>query len=957
MIKAPKKLIEVSLPLDNINEGAAYEKLPGIGAHPRGLHHWWARRPFAAARAIIFAQLVNDPGGERGWGKERGQTKVTAQQERESLFEIVRGLADWKRSNDIELLELASNKIQESWSETCKVNGLEAENMPSFYDPFCGGGAIPFEAQRLGLEVYASDINPIPVTINSLMLKIPYLFRNKSAIAWNHSNSLYQQDNRSVSALGLADDFRYYAGKVLLGVKGSISKHYKGVKITEDVVRQRPDLKSYVGETLKVISWLWANTIPSPNPAVKSKVPLVRSFKLCTKARKIKWLKPKIEVDGGFSFSVSSDKFDLPQDGTISRSGGVCLLSNTPVPFSYIREASKSGNLDQILVCLVLEGRRERVYITPWEAGLDTSPPDVNVHCNKLKIPPSALGFRIQNYGFEFYSDMFTPRQQLAISSFIYEIDKIKEIIRRDAIACGFDDEDIPLDLGGCGARAYSEAICSYLLLSVGRCIDYNNKFTGWNPSNEKIMHLFGGNKISMVWDFGEANIIENVVGGFPACVDYQSKCLETIHCKSMGHVTQNDAVSQGIGKGKVISTDPPYYDNIGYACLSDVFYSWLREPFRNIFPSFFSTIEVPKQEELVAEPFRHEGEDGASHFFMTKMIAALTNLRQQMSDYFPLTLYYAFKQSETNNFETASKGWSTFLEAIIQAGLTISGTWPLRSEQTTRLRSFGSNALASSILIVCRKRDLETNSITRRQFLKELKDELPEALNAMIGGKDGASPIAPVDLAQAAIGPGMAIFSRYHNIFEADGERMSVDSALVQINKVIDEFFNEAEGDMDSATRFCIEWFMQFGFKQSDFGLANTLAQAKGTSVDWLASAGVVDSGGGMVRLLKPEDYPSKWDPQKDSRTPVWEALHQLIRALRSGGEAEAGLLLQKMADRTESIRQLAYRLYTLCERKGWAEEARAYNELIASWHGTIEAAEQAHSKSQHPRQLTLDM
>jgi len=957
MIKAPKKLIEVALPLDDINAGAEYEKLPGIGPHPRGIHHWWARRPFAAARAILFAQLVNDPGGERGWGKQTGQTIEDAQNEREKLFNIVRGLADWKRSNDKNILQQASKIIFDSWKETCAANGLQGGDLPAFYDPFCGGGAIPFEAQRLGLESHASDINPMAVIINKMMIEIPHRFKGKKSISRSTTDlTLDIPSTVSSPAFYIANDFRHYANIVLKNTKSRIEYLYPKIIISEESLSYRKDLVPYKDKSLKVIAWIWANSVPSPNPAVKIKIPLIRSFKLSAKKNKSKWLVPEIDSDR-IKYKVSTEESNFDLSGTVKKSGATCLISRTPISFDHIRKCAKNGNMDQALLCIVAEGDRERLYITPDECNYKQLPPKEKATIPSNTIPDSALGFRIQNYGFKNYSDMFTTRQQVALSTISDEIMKVKDLIIADAECAGMSADNIALCENGSGARAYAETICSYLLLSLGRCIDFNNKFTGWNPSNEKIMHLFGGNKISMVWDFGEANILEEVVGGFPTCVDYQSKCIETLHLNSTGHVSQQNATEQTVAIGKIVSTDPPYYDNIGYACLSDVFYSWLRTPFKEIYPSLFSTISVPKNEELVAEPFRHDGEDNAASFFMTNMITALKKLHSQSSEYYPITLYYAFKQSETKDIGTSSTGWETFLEAIVQAGFTITGTWPLRSEQTTRLRSFGSNALASSILIVCRKRNQNEHTVARKEFLRELKAELPFALQEMIGGKKGSTPIAPVDLAQAAIGPGMAVFSRYSGILEADGSTLSVHNALIQINNVIDEYFNEAEGDMDSNTRFCIDWFMQYGFKESEYGQADVLARAKGATVEGLTAAGVVQSGGGKARLLKFEEYPETWDPEKDNITPTWEALHQLIRALRSGGEEKAGLLLKKMAEKTESIRQLAYRLYTLCERKGWAEEARAYNELIASWHGTVEAAEKVLAMTRKEKHLTLDM
>lgn len=459
-----------------------------------------------------------------------------------------------------------------------------------------------------------------------------------------------------------------------------------------------------------------------------------------------------------------------------------------------------------------------------------------------------------------------------------------------------------------------------------------------------------------MAWDFGEANIMENVVGGFITNLEYQVKCFLKLGVAAAGGMAlQLDAAAQDISNLKVISTDPPYYDNIGYADLSDFFYVWMRRSLRDIFPPLFETIAVPKTEELVATPYRHGGKEQAEIFFMDGMTRAIHNMAVQSHPSFPVAIYYAFKQSETKEGSTTNTGWVTFLEAVIQAGFSIDGTWPMRSEQTHRMIGMGTNALASSIVLVCRKREGTAESISRRDFQRQLREEMPEALETMIGGESGQTPIAPVDLAQSAIGPGMAIYSKYEAVLNQDGSRMSVHDALVLINRAISEYLSPDSGNFDADTQFCSSWFEQYGWSNGPFGEADTLSRAKGTSVDGVREAGVVESGGGKVRLLKWADYTADWDPVTDNRTPVWEACHQMIRSLNNQGESAAGELLAKMPEKGEPIRQLAYHLYTLCERKKWAEDARAYNELIGSWHAIVTAShEVGHSGSQ--AELGLD-
>ncbi len=444
-----------------------------------------------------------------------------------------------------------------------------------------------------------------------------------------------------------------------------------------------------------------------------------------------------------------------------------------------------------------------------------------------------------------------------------------------------------------------------------------------------------------MTWDYVEANPLSEIAASVKSAIMRVSDVIERLPATGLGFSHQADAMTQTLTETKIVSTDPPYYDNIGYADLSDFFYVWLRRSVRPVFPDICATLAVPKEEELIAAPYRHGSKEKAEQFFLNGMTQAMHRLAEQAHPAFPVTIYYAFKQAEKEGIDgTTSAGWETFLAAVINAGLAVTGTWPMRTELGNRMIGMGSNALASSIVLVCRKRDPDATSISRRDFQRELRDEMPEALATMIGGKLGASPIAPVDLAQAAIGPGMAIYSKYTAVLEADGTPMPVHNALVMINKAVEDFLNPNGAGFDADTLFCSAWFDQLGWGTGKFGEADTLARAKGTSVDGVAHSGVVESGGGKVRLLRWDEYPRDWDPTQDNRTPVWEAIHQMIRALNQQDESAAGALLARMPERGDQIRQLAYHLYTLCERKKWADDARAYNELIAAWHGIVAAA-----------------
>jgi putative DNA methylase len=949
-IKTPKKLIEVALPLDDINEACAYEKMPGIGAHPRGIHLWWARRPLAAARAILFSQMVNDPGYERALG--RGVNKERAKVERERLFQLIRGLVKWENTNNQALLTEARDEIRKSWIETCELNRshpqaaelFNPEKIPEFHDPFGGGGALPLEAQRLGLLSHSSDLNPVAVMINKAMIEIPPKFAGRQAVGpvaqGEHRGSVMP----SVENQGLAEDVRRYAQVLVNLAKQRIGRLYPDVTL--------PAEKG--GGTAPVIAWLWAKTVKSPNPAFSHvHVPLISNLVVSNKAGKEAFVKIVVD-DDSYRFEIREEKPPVEaQNGTKASSRGAnfaCIFSGSPISAEYIREEGRAGRMGYRMMGVVAEGKRRRFYLSPDASQVEIAESALPDWKPDVEFFQQALGFRVGNYGLTKWADMFTPRQLVGLSTISTLIDEVRAQVRSDAIAAGMPDGD-GIAAGGVGAQAYADAIAVYLSFSLDRCIDFSNTCTQWSPGNQKVMHLFGKQTISMTWDFPEANLLLDTVGGFITAAKYVADCVETLPWSvDSGSATQANASVSNVSIRKVVSTDPPYYDNIGYADLSDFFYVWLRRPLKNIYPELFSTVAVPKLEELVATPARHGGKDLAEKFFLDGMTQAMCRLSQQAHSAFPTTIYYAFKQSKTTDLGTGNTGWETFLEAVIRAGFAITGTWPLRSEQEYRMRGMGANALASSIVLVCSKRDQAALSVSRRDFLRELKTELSEAVEVMIGGVDGISPVAPVDLAQAVIGPGMAIFSKYSAVLEADGRPMTVHTALTLINRML----TEGADDFDADTQFCLGWFDEQGWAAGEFGVADVLARAKGTSVEHVRHAGVLESALGKVRLLKPADYQADWNPSEDNNTPVWEALHQLIRELRSAGESAAGVLIAGMPQRAEPIRNLAYRLYTLCERKGWADDARAYNELITSW-ASIEAA--SHEKGHLGSQVNLEM
>jgi putative DNA methylase len=929
-----KKLIEVALPLEAINRASAREKSIRHG-HPSTLHLWWARRPLAAARAVIFAQMVDDPSAHPDIFK----TEKAQEKERQRLFKIIEDLVQWENTNNEEVLQRARDEIWQSWRATCAENAdhprakelFDRHKLPAFHDPFAGGGSLPLEAQRLGLEAYASDLNPVAVLICKAMIEIPRKFANKPPVN-PESREKFGSQTGWKGAQGLAEDVRYYGKWMRDEAEKRIGHLYPKVEVTAEMGKDRPDLKPYVGKKLTVIAWLWARTVKSPNPAfAQIDVPLVSTFLLCTKPGKEAYIDPVID-GGSYRFTVKVGKPKDPEaanNGTkLSRANFACLMSGSPISGDYIKTEGKAGRIGERLMAIVAEGDAGRVYLPPTEAveavARQAKPewrPDVT-------ISGSTQYLGVKPYGMDRFDQIFTPRQLIALTTYSDLVQEAHERVKRDALGAGLPDDTEPLGNGGSGSTAYSDAVGVYLAFCVDKMTDTNTSLCSWQVDPPRLRATFGRQAIPMVWDYAEANIFGDAAGDFGRCVGSLTEVLDRGGMTGRGAAQQIDARLLTVDVPRVFSTDPPYYDNVPYADLSDFFYVWLRRSLRPIFPALFATLAVPKAEELVAFAHRHDGKPGAEKFFLEGMTHAMRRLAVQSYPAFPVTIYYAFKQSERDsNQGTASTGWETFLDAVIRAGFAMSGTWPMRSELATRNRGRDANALASSIVLVCRPCSTNAPVATRREFITALKAELPMALAHLQRGN-----IAPVDLAQAAIGPGMAVYTRYDKVLDAEGKPLSVREALTLINQTLDEALANQEGDFDADTRWALAWFEQCGFAEGEFGVADVLARAKNTSVDGMGEAGIVKSGRGKVRLLKPEELPKDWDPLEDGRLTVWETVHQLTRALEKG-EAAAADLVGKLGNKAETARELAYRLYTVCERKKRTQEALAYNSLAQSW------------------------
>ncbi|TYO92795.1 DUF1156 domain-containing protein [Desulfallas thermosapovorans] len=932
-----KKLIEVALPLEAINKESAREKSIRHG-HPSTLHLWWARRPLAACRAVLFASLVDDP-GEYLAGE-------AAEKERRRLFDLIEELVKWENTNNEDVLNAARLEIARSVARQKgvelpagrapeKVNAFLAEHAPPVMDPFAGGGSIPLEAQRLGLKAYAGDLNPVAVLINKALIELPPRFANLPPVNPESRRQIGGTENWR-GAAGLAEDIRYYGRLVRDMAYEKIGHLYPKVQLPP----------AYGGGEASVIAWLWARTVKCPNPACGAQMPLVRSFWLSKKKGKETWVDPVVDKTISppkVSFEVRAGK-GKALDGTVNRRGAVCLCCDTPVAFDHVRAEGRAGRMQAQLMAVVAEGQHGRVYLSPTRLQVAIASKDKPKWRPEAALPHNPRDFKTPNYGINTFADLFTPRQLVALTTFSELINKIRDVIEQDALTAGLACDNVPLSKGGTGAKAYAEAVAVYLSLAIDKGADYWSSICTWNVSRDNIRNTFARQAIPMNWDYAEGNPFSDSTGNWVACVNWVVEAVANAPAGDEGSAQQADATSfLGDTRHALFSTDPPYYDNIGYADLADFFYIWLRHNLKDIYPELFRTMLTPKNEELVATPYRFGGsKDKAKEHFERGLQKTFQQMCQKAEPNYPVTVYYAFKQAENDNGAAenggrvvASTGWETMLTGLVKSGFQITGTWPMRTERSGRTLSVGSNALASSIVLVCRPRPEESPVTTRRELLSALKKHLPGALKSL-----QKSNIAPVDLAQAAIGPGMAVFSSYSQVLEADGSPMTVRTALSLINQVLDEYLAEQEGEYDSDTRWALAWFEQFGMQEGPFGDAETLSKAKNTSVSGLVLAGILQAKGGKVKLISRAEYPGDWDPAADNRPTVWEAVQYMILALEKSGEEAAARLLKKLGPMAEAARDLSYRLFSICERKGWAGEALAYNGLVVAWPRLLELA-----------------
>lgn len=891
------KLIEVALPLAAINTEAAREKTVRHG-HPSGLHHWWARRPLAAARAVIWASLVDDPSGDSSLTAEEQE------RERQRLFRVLERLVRWDQSDDEKVLLEARAEI-----DRCFPDGP-----PPLLDPFGGGGAIPLEAQRLGLRAMSGDLNPVAVLIQKSMTEVPPRFAGRSPVH-PELNSALGAWNR---LQGMVADIRAYGEWMRDEAFRRIGDLY-------------PDAQGPNGERLTPIAWIWARTVQSPDPTWQGHVPLVTSWHLSKrKGKDPVWIEPVIDRNAKtIRYEIRTGGVPT-HDRTVIRGNGICIATGAAMSGEYIKEESRRGRMGHSLMAIVAEGARGRVFLPPSAEAVTAASAAAPEWRPAGRNPERLTGGTVFVYGLDEWSKLFTERQLVALTTLSDLLTEVRRRVESDAIAAGLSNDSARLREGGAGARAYADAIATYLAFAIDKLADLGNSLVRWEPIAQCPRQLFGRQSIPMVWDFAESNPFSTSSGSFETCLNGTLKGLVGLGptLGSEAEVVQRDAVSRVRElPDAVVSTDPPYYDNISYADLSDFFFVWLRHGLADVWPDECATLATPKAAELIANPFRAGSREAAEAHFEEGMREFMEAVASGSIESAPATIYYAYKATESRDGEAHSTGWDTFLQATIDAGLSVTATWPLRTENSSRLVAQGTNALASSILLACRRRPASAVLATRGEFMEALRSELPEAVRILQTGN-----IAPVDLAQSTIGPGIKVFSRYAKVVEADGSAMSVSDALAIINDVLGEVIDGEDAELDADTRFASTWYAQNGYNPGKSGEADGQARAKNTSLSGIESAGIGEARGGWFRLFERSELDPEWDAAGDTRLTVWEATQHLVAAL-DRSETEAAALLYRLGGYGDRARQLAYVLFQKATDKGWAEEAGAYNGLILAW------------------------
>jgi putative DNA methylase len=785
-------------------------------------------------------------------------------------------------------------------------------------DPFAGGGSIPLEAQRLGLVAYASDLNPVAVLINKAILELPPLWCNRPPVSMDPGGV---KARSWIGSDGLAEDVRKYSGWVRDRAQKILGDFYPKADLAD-------------GSKAAVVAWIWARNVRCPNPACGIDAPLAHSWWLAKKPGKEAYVVASV-ADGRVHFSISHDMARSPSKddhGTMRRGGAVCVGCGGSISLSYIRVEGEARRLGVQLVAIVAKGTGRRIYLAASEEHVACSRMDAPIEAPAEQLIHDPRNVWCVNYGLKSIADLFTNRQLVMLTTYCELIRQAREKIHMDAAAAGLSSES-GLVGEASEARAYSDTVSVYLGLALSRVSSTNSGLCRWNPhpSKESVSDAFARQAIPMVWDFAEGNPFMPGPSDYRQSAEWIARALDALVVGKPGAASQADAAKVAKPLGTVLSTDPPYYDNVGYAVLSDFFYVWLRRVVGDLYPEMFQTSMTPKADELIADSSRHGGKAEAARFFRKKYEEVFTWLRNGAPDDLPVTIYYAYKQSESAGLGQVSTGWEVFLDAMLRTGWSIKATWPIRTERTGRMRDIGANALASSIILACRPRPETAARTDRRGFLRELRSELPPALVSL-----QQSNIPPVDLAQAAMGPGIAVFSKYAQVAEVDGSPMSVRTALSLINQVLGEVLAEHEGELDEDSRFALKWFAEHGWSDGAFGDAESMTKAFNTSIPRLERVGIFRARAGRARLILPSEISKKTGHSGDSTTVLWRILMDLVERVENEGlesGSELILAVMKAVPNIDAIRDMAYVLFSICERRRWSKDGVVFNHLVTSW------------------------
>ena len=924
-----RKLIEITLPLNDISKESAREKSLKHG-HPSTLHTWWARRPLAACRAILFASLVDDPiDCSDEFPHEDDQIA-----ERKRLHQLISDISRWENTDErkpggLKLMNSARFEIARSLARS---RGDAVPTEPdavlkylsdkdtgiTVYDPFSGGGSIPLEAQRLGLAAVGSDLNPVSVLITKATIELPVSFAGDRPVnpSAHHQVTRGSKGRSSTDGdwrgyAGLANDIRYYGLRVRDEASKRIGHLYPTVTLDD-------------GSDAHVVAWLWANTIPCSNPACGIEMPLIRNFQISKRDGRPRWTTPTFDIDNKMiKFEVTESSSGIRFERTVDRNGSVCLACETSTKLEYVRNQALDGNMRQQLIAIAAEGDRRRVFVSPNEhhaqIALRARPPRRPTG----SLPHKARSISTQIYGLSEWHQLFTERQLTSLCTFS---DVLKDII--------------PEILNDGASSEYAKVIHTYLALAVGRLSHVGSRLSMWVNAVDFVGGVFGRQAIGMVWDFAELNPFSTRTQNWMTQLDWVAKVVERLPVNVVsGFAFQADAANaEYVANGPVIVTDPPYYDNIGYADISDFFYIWHNDMLRDSYPELFVGMQTPKKDEIVAGPMF---ENPKEHF--ERLIEKVLNkIKSACSTDFPSSILYAYMQKKGADKESVPAGWEAFLTAVSNAGLRIVGTWPVRTERKAKLNALKGNMLASSVVLVTRPRPEGAPSASRREFVDELEVSLPAELDRLTREDN----IAPVDLAQAAIGPGMKIYTKYSRVETFAGEPVPVRDALTEINRVIGDYFLSEQGELDARTRFCIDWLKEHGFDEGLFGDAEVLAKAKDVAIGDLVAQGLLEARRNVAKLLPISAFltPKNADQCVGASTSSWEGLMRVAFHFQFPEEGRgvegAADVIREMGAKSDEVERLARIMFDHYDRKFQPSNSRVYNHIADAWRDIREQA-----------------